>query len=232
MQRLAYDRFGALYAFGWRHLGAALRAHLWFYLLLILIATVAATVNQPVAQFIASYIDLLAIFPALAFATRLARPSFRMGAREVLGLTVIWMILSGSFFVFGYVFSALVRISDGFIFLAAAMIVPMAWISTKLALAQAMLLLRSPGATILEALSGSWDYVEGDTWWRIVGLNIVILLPLFAASLYTRHWSQTLTSSLVISVLTVVTTVWMQISLVAMASNTGVPEEHTGAVPV
>lgn len=229
MQPLAYDRFADLYTFGWRNLGSALRAYAWFYVPLALIAGLSATVTQPVGQFITSNIDVLAMFPALAFATKLARPAFKMVPSQVVGLSVIWVALNGSFQVFAYFFAELVHLSDGFLFLG-ILVFPIAWITTKLALAQPILLLRSPGATIFDAINASWDYVEGDTWWRIVALNIVILLPLVTVGFAARQSAHAYATALFMSALAIATSVWMQISLVAMASNTGVPEEHTDAV--
>lgn len=231
MEPLARDRFGDLYVFGWRHLGAALREHPWFYVPLALIAGASVTVNQPVAQFVAGNIDALAIFPALAFATRLARPSFKMGTREVLGLAGMWAILNGSFLVFSQVESALVRISEAFLFLA-LLAVPMIWIAVKLALSQAILLLQSPNATVMDAFADSWDYVEMEIWWRVVGLQVVILLPLILVSFFLRQWPTTFAVALAISAISIAATVWIQISLVAMASHTGVAEEHTDASAV
>lgn len=225
---LAPNRFAELYTFGWHKLADALREHAWFYVLLALVAAGLSAITRPTVPFSAADINLLAFIPALAFATRLARPDFQMKAKEVLGLLVIWFIVNG-------VFSALValaRIWNALLIVLLFIIIPYVWIAVKLTLAQPIYLLRSPSESILDALSDSSNYVEGDTWWRIVGLQILIVLPAAIIVLFMSYWQTTFAGAFIVSAASIVTTVWSQISLVALASNTGVPEEHTGAVTV
>lgn len=217
-----------LYIFGWRRLGAALREHAWFYLPLAAIAAGLSLITRWTAQLSATDIGVLAFIPALAFATRLARPSIAIRERELFGLIAIWAIVDGSF----WVFMALARVWDLLLIVALFLFVPYLWIAVKLTLARAIYLLKSPSASIMDAFSGSYDYVEGETWWRIVGLQLLILLPAFLITFWMLRWQTTFGGAFIIAGLTIVTTVWTQISLVAMASNTGVPEEHTDAVTV
>jgi len=225
---LAPSRVADLYWFGWRNLGGALREHGWFYLPLAVLAAWLSVTRQPAAQIAASYINVLAFIPALAFASRLARPSVGIHARELLGLLGIWAIVDGSL----WIFIELARIWNALLIALLFLFIPYVWIAVKLSLAPAIFLLRSPSASIRDAFRSSWEYVEDDRWLRIFGLQILISLPVGVITFSLRHWQTTLAGALTIYALSVVTAVWSQISLVAMATNTGVPEEHTDAVPV
>ena len=92
MTELPDDTFGALYAFGRRNLTAALREHWWYYLGLCIVGSILTAESSTGTNFQTSGMEVFAAFPAVAAATRLFDPSFRMRIGQLGGLLAIWLI--------------------------------------------------------------------------------------------------------------------------------------------
>lgn len=93
VELISEPKVGLAFTYGRKSLPAALREHWWIYCIIALVGALLTAQSATSTSFKTSGVDALAIFPALAVATRLATPEFRLTAR-------IFSRLLGFYFLF------------------------------------------------------------------------------------------------------------------------------------
>jgi hypothetical protein len=124
------------------------------------------------------------------------------------------------------------RVSNefGFLFLVT---VPVAiWLVVKFTLTESLYIIENGRTTVFGSFSLTWQSVETDRWWRVLGLTLCIgltvafpgailrsLLQPFFSTLASSEFIGAWAGALAFSALTVMGIVWTQLSLVGMASR-------------
>jgi hypothetical protein len=234
MTELPDDTFGALYAFGRRNLTAALREHWWYYLGLCIVGSILTAESSTGTNFQTSGMEVFAAFPAVAAATRLFDPSFRMRIGQLGGLLAIWLIpIAGACLIVGVIIALILKVSSAFAFLLLLAFPTLIWLVIKFTLAMPFYALNNARTTVLGALGHSWNSVTAERWWRIFGLELAIgltlllpggiagaLITLALKSSGTTLFTAVLVGALVYTGAAIALTVWAEISLVGIASRT------------
>jgi hypothetical protein len=235
--------FGAAFAFGRRAIVRMLLEHWWYYALVMLAGSLWTASIGPAFWDVPSsvptqytwFIGMLPYFPALAAAARLANPSFRLTARSVFAVAVIYFATYASLAISNrFILPLLSTKPTMSIFALQALTVTGSllyyWIETKVALAPAMyVLFESRGESIADAFRDSWGAVAGSRWWQLFWLSICIAViclagPLVLDPLIVHAWGRynpfgvSFLAGLFNYAGSIVAAVWSQASLVAFAT--------------
>ena len=225
--------FEPAFAFGWVTLRVSISEWWGIYIAIALIGAALTAWGASAQGFRTAQVEWLAIFPALASAARLARPSFRMTFGRFCAIVVICLIafvLPMAMYLGPFFLIVLTKFIAMWSFLLlVALFFIMLWLIVKLSLAPAFYALDvGRGATITGAVELSWTSVAGSNWWRVLLLGTCIglmwcLIPGFVAlgTFFAFRGSPTVaafTAALVFYAGSIPAQIWTVGSLVALAT--------------
>ncbi len=223
---------GEMYAFGRRHLWRVLRERLWWYAGLAIVAALLAARYARAGDAVTSALELLVTLAAIASATRLVVPAYRMSVSQSIGVITIWLIFTvlGLGIIAAMTWLTAISMKWGFLYVIQ---LPLwIWLAVKFSLATPFFTVKEMGyQKVGTALVDSWNFVASDRWWRLFGLQVAIVCTIIIPFLLLRgagglvHASSaglsptSLAILLCENALAVISTVWFQISFVAMVST-------------
>ncbi len=223
---------GELYAFGRRRLWFVIRERFWWYAG-IAIAAAFLTARYAIAdEAVNSALELLVTLSAIASATRLVVPSYRMTVSQSIGVITIWLIFTILQLGIMAGMTRLTGISMNWGALYVILAPLWIWLAVKFSLATPFFTVEHMGyQKVGKALVDSWNFVESDRWWRLFGLQLAIVVTIAIPFLLVRgagglvHAASAGLSpaSLAIALcevaLAIIANVWFQIAFVAMVST-------------
>jgi hypothetical protein len=230
VELISEPKVGLAFTYGRKSLPAALREHWWIYCIIALVGALLTAQSATSTSFKTSGVDALAIFPALAVATRLATPEFRLTARifsRLLGFYFLFVVCCAAVVV-AVIFTAKI------IPIVALVLFPMFvtgfWLAVKISLVAPFYALRNGQEAFFDAVRESMDFVSMDIWWTVVGLTICIglccmLIPGILADAIFLNFRESGTfgaafiAALVAFSGSIPCYVWTEISLVALATT-------------
>jgi len=222
------------FRFGWNKLGVVLIEGWWLYLAVFIAGVGLAAWGASDTRLQTEPIEWIAGIAALGAATRYAFPSFRLSIRTVLGAIAVDLLCIGAMLVLlptPFVVALLAHAPA--VLLVYVVLLPVGiWASVKFACAQAFYTLRSGEGTtsVFGAIRESWFFLSDENWLRGIGLPLLICLvaalpPAIAG--FTVFWLFAKASPMAVTVVaaalyyagSITSAVWMQISLIALAST-------------
>ncbi len=231
--------FTQAFGFGLRSMGKLLREHAVLYIIIGVVLSAFVAWTSLGAKNIQYNPGVFLTYPALAAAMRLAKPEYRMRVTSVLALTMMGLLIFSPVIVIT-AFTVAVAITKGmntfslpgfvaFCFILFAFVY--IWVMIKFSLCWIFYAAdEEQRPAFIQPMVESWNFVEGDMWWRVVGLGLAIgltceLVPsIFAAYVLLgmgggNSYAGLFVWALIVYAATVPATVWLQAAYVALVST-------------